>query len=86
LGVGKESIVMFEFTTWHVSFEDFFIIPTLTVIGKQLLISNDRNREILGLSQDGACTDLFEIISVNSQSNAIPFQSTSFLMGQIPLN
>jgi len=33
------------------------------VIWKQLLISNDRNRVrwvVLGLSQDGPCTDLFE--------------------------
>ncbi len=38
-----------------------------TVIWKQLLISNDKNRvrcALLGLSQDRACTDLFENLSV----------------------
>jgi hypothetical protein len=35
---------MFEFTTWHESFPDFFInLRHYTVIGKQLLLSNDRN-------------------------------------------
>jgi hypothetical protein len=37
-------------------------------IGKQLLFANNRNRvrgAVLGLSQDGACTDLFENLSVN---------------------
>jgi hypothetical protein len=43
--VGKEPIAMFEFTTWLASFPDFFIIlQCYTVIGKQLIISNDRNR------------------------------------------
>ncbi len=42
-----------------------------TTIGKHLLFSNNRNRvrgAVLGLSQDedGACTDLFENLSVNS--------------------
>jgi hypothetical protein len=33
---------MFEFTTWHASFADFFIkLRHYTVIGKQLFISND---------------------------------------------
>ncbi len=38
-------------------------------IWKQLLISNDRNKVrwvVLGLSQDGTCTDLFENLSENS--------------------
>jgi hypothetical protein len=36
---------MFEFTTWHASFKDFFIkLPRFTDIWKQLLISNDINR------------------------------------------
>ena len=55
---------MFEFTTWHASFPDFFIsLRHYTVIGKQLLLSNDRNRvrgAVLSLSQDGASTHLFE--------------------------
>ncbi len=61
---------MFEFTTWHASFADFFIkLQHYTVIGKQLFISKDRNRVcwvVLGLLQDGACTDLVENLSVNS--------------------
>jgi hypothetical protein len=38
-------------------------------VGKQLLIANDRNRVrwlVLGLSQDGACMDLYENHSENS--------------------
>jgi hypothetical protein len=43
--VGKESIAMFEFTTWHTSLADFFKkLRRFTVIGKQLFIANDRNR------------------------------------------
>ncbi len=61
---------MFEFTTWHASFPVFLIsVRHYTVIGKRLLISNGRNRVrwvILGLLQDGACTNLFENLSVNS--------------------
>ncbi len=83
---GKEPIAMFEFTTWHASFPDFFIsLRHYTVIGKQLLLSNDRNRvrcAVLGLSQDGACTDLFENLSVNSikgdLSNATTFKLPLF--------
>jgi hypothetical protein len=51
----KEPIAMFEFTTWNASFPDFFIsLRHYTVIGKQLLLSNDRNRvrgAVLGLSK-----------------------------------
>ncbi len=50
------------------------------VIGKQLFISNDRQRvrwEVLGLSQDGVCTDSFVNFSVKSwkrdQSNDTKF-------------
>jgi hypothetical protein len=44
--VGKAPIAMFESTTWHASFTDFFIkLWCYTVIGKQqLLFSIDRNR------------------------------------------
>jgi hypothetical protein len=48
---------MFQFTTLHVR----------TAIGKQM--TNDRNSvrwEVLGLSQDVACTDLVENLSKNS--------------------
>jgi hypothetical protein len=61
---------MFEFTMWHASFPDFFIsLRHYTVIGKQLLLSNDRNRvrgAVLSLSQDGASTHLFENFRENS--------------------
>jgi hypothetical protein len=77
---------MFEFTTWHASFTDFFIqLRRNIVIWKQLLFANDRNRvrgAVLGLSQDGACTDLFENLSVNSLkgdlSNATTFKPPLF--------
>ncbi len=59
--------------------------PSLCCYLKQLLISNDRNRVrwvVLGLSEDGACTDLFESLSVNSikgdLSNAITFNPPLF--------
>ncbi len=54
-------------------------------ICKQLLISNDRNMVrwvVLGLSEDGACTDLFENLIVNSLkgglSNATTFNPPLF--------
>jgi hypothetical protein len=81
---------MFEFTTWHASFTDFFRqLRQNTVIWKQLLFANDRNRvrgAVLGLSQDGACTDLFEKPQ-REQLKGRPiecyhFQTTSFLTGQ----
>ncbi len=49
------------------------------VIWKQLMISNDRHKVrwvVLGLSQDGACTALFENLSV--KSNATPFSLPLF--------
>jgi hypothetical protein len=72
---------MFEFITRHASFLDFLIsLQHYTVIGKQLFISNDRNRVCwadLGLLQDGACNNLFENLRVNSLkgdlSNATTF-------------
>ncbi len=44
--VGKEPLAMFELTTWHdASFLEFCISHQChTIIGKQLLFSNDRNR------------------------------------------
>ncbi len=83
---------MFEFTTWHSSFADFFIkLWHYTVIGKQLFILNDRNRVrwvVLGLLQDGACTDLVKNISVKSLegdlSNATTFNPPLFSLS-IPL-
>jgi hypothetical protein len=61
---------MFEFTTLHASFQDFFIsLRHNTVIGKQLLHSNNRNKvrgAVFSLSQDGASTNLFENFRENS--------------------
>ncbi len=84
--IGKESIAIFQFTTWHTSFPDFFIsLRHYTVIGKQLLLSNDRNSGrwvVLGLSQDGACTDLAQNLSENKLkgdlSNAATFNQPLF--------
>jgi hypothetical protein len=77
---------MFEFTTWHASFKGFFIqLRRNTVIWKQLLFANDRNwvrGAVPGLSQDGACTDVFENLNVNSLkgdlSNATTFNPPLF--------
>ncbi len=87
---------MFELcSTWHVSFTEFFIkLRCYTAFWKQLLFANDRNSisgAVLGLSQDGACTDLFENLSVNSlkgnPSNATTFKPpTVFSHWSIPLN
>ncbi len=88
--VGKEPIAMFEFTTWHASFTDFFIkLLRYTAIWKQLFFANDRNRvrgAVLGLSQNGACTEMFENLR-GEQLKGRPiecyhFQTTSFLIGQ----
>ncbi len=49
------------------------------VIGKQLLFANNRNRVrwvILGLSQDGARTDLFENFNENSLKGNLPNDTT----------
>jgi hypothetical protein len=49
---------------WHTSFTDFFLkLRRHTAIWKHLLFASDRNRvrgAVLGLSQDGACANLFE--------------------------
>jgi hypothetical protein len=50
---------------------------TLPVIGKQLLISNDRNRvrsAVLGLSEDGVYTDSFENLRVKRELTARPIE------------
>ncbi len=68
--VGKEPTAMFEFSTWHASFVDFFKrLRHYTVIGNQLFISNNRNRVrwvVLGLLQDGACNKFLENLSENT--------------------
>jgi hypothetical protein len=57
-------MAMFEFTTWPASFTDFIIkLRYYTAEGKQLLISNDKNRvryAVPDLSQGGVYTNLFE--------------------------
>ena len=68
--VSKSSIVMSEFTTWHASFTDFFIkLRRYTITRKRLLFAKKRNRfrlVVIGLYQDGACTNLFENLHVKS--------------------
>ncbi len=79
---GGSTIPLFQLTVWC---EKGDAARHCTVIGWQLLISNDRNRvrwAVLGLSQDGACTDLFENLRVNSLkgdlSNATTFNPPLF--------
>jgi hypothetical protein len=71
---------MFEFTTWHASFADFFSkLRRYTVIWKQLLFANDRNRvrgAVFGLSQDGACTNLFENFREHSLKQVLSNDTT----------
>jgi hypothetical protein len=81
---------MFEFTTWLAIFPDFFVsLRHYTVIGKQLLLSNDRNRvrgAVLGLSQDGASTNSFENFRENSETyRMIPLPARLFFHWSIPL-
>ncbi len=72
---------MSEFTMWHASFPDFFIsLRHYTVIGKQLLLSNDRNRvrgAVLSLSQDGASTHLLENFRENSLKRDLSNDTTA---------
>jgi hypothetical protein len=72
---------MFEFTTWRASFPDFFIsLRHYTVIRKQLLLSNDRNRvrrAVLGLSQDGDSINLFENFRENSFKRELSNDTTA---------
>jgi hypothetical protein len=52
------------------------------------LFANDRNRvrgAVLVLSQDGACTGLFENLSVNSLKECCHFQTTFFFFWPIPV-
>ncbi len=65
--VGEESIAMFELPRGMQVSQTF--LRRNTAIWKKLLISNDRNSVrwlVLGLSLDGACTDLVENLSDNS--------------------
>jgi hypothetical protein len=66
---------------WHASFPDFFIsLRHYTVIGKLLLLSNDRNRvrgAVLSLSQDRASTHLFENFRENSLKRDLSNDTTA---------
>ncbi len=71
------TVVSIKCMMWKV-----FLSPTLlyAVICKQLLNLNDGNRVrwvLLGLSEDGACTDLSENISVNSLKGDLSNATTS---------
>jgi hypothetical protein len=63
-----------------VEFPDFLIkLRRNTAIGKQFLISNNKNSVrwvVLGLSQDGACTDLVDNLSENSLKGDLPNATT----------
>jgi hypothetical protein len=65
----------------HASFPDFFIgLRHYTVVGKQLLISNDTNSvrgAVLGLSHDGASKKLFEKIRENSLKRDLSNDTTA---------
>ncbi len=76
------TIALFELNVWC---EKCVAERNYAIICKQLLISNVRNRVrwvVLGLSEDGACTDLFENLSENSLkvglSNATTFNPPLF--------
>jgi hypothetical protein len=78
---------MFEFTKWHASFPDFFIhLRHYTGIGKQYCFQMTETgfaEQFLASHRMGACTDLFENLSVNSlQGECYHFQIASFLIGQ----
>jgi hypothetical protein len=47
-----------------------------SVIGKQLLFANRDRLVVLGLSQNGACSDLFENFSENSFKGDLPNYTT----------
>ncbi len=71
----------------QVSRSFFVLLRRYTAIWKQLLFASDKSGAVLGLSQDGACTDLFENLSVNSLkgdlSNVTSFKPPLFSMVNI---
>ncbi len=85
-GTNSDVWILFEFTTWLVSFPDFFtFLRHYSVIGKQLLFANNRNRirwAVFGLPQDEDWIDSFEKFSLNTLkgdlSNAITFNPPLF--------
>ncbi len=79
---GRYTIALFQISLWC---ENAVAARLYAVICKQLLISNNRNIVrwvVLGLPQDGACTDLFENLSEISLkgdlSNATTFNPHLF--------
>ncbi len=78
-------ILLFQLNLWC---EKLVAAWYCAVIWKQLLISNERIRVrwvILDLSQDEACTDLFDNLSVNTNERPFEcyhFQPTSSLICQ----
>ncbi len=83
--VGKEPIAMFEFTHVGCKFPRFFHHPPMLYRYWETINAFKWVRwEVLGLLQDGAFTDLFENLSVNSLkgdlSNATTFNPPLFSM------
>ncbi len=71
------TIPLFQWSVWC---EKCVTARHDAVICKQLLISNDRNRVswvVLGLSEDGACTELSENLSMNSLKGDLSNATTS---------
>ncbi len=83
---GGCTIPLFQLTAWC---EKCVAARHYADIGKQLLFTNNRNRvrgAVLGLSQDGACTDLLwksqREYLIGRTIECYHFQTTSFLIGQ----
>jgi hypothetical protein len=78
---------------WHESFLDFLISLRhyISLLGNNYWFSNDRNRVcwvVLGLLQDGACTDLVEIsawIAWRQTYRMLPISTHLFSHWSIPL-
>jgi hypothetical protein len=85
---GGCKIPLFQLSVWC---EKCVAARHYDVICKQILISNDRNRVrwiVLGLSEDGACTDFSEHLSVNNLKGDLSNATTSnppFFSLSIPL-
>ncbi len=78
----REDVQLLQLSVWC---EKCFEARHYAGIGKQLLIANDINRvrwAVLGLSQEGICTDSFENLSENrlngDQSNDTKFNPPLF--------
>jgi hypothetical protein len=64
----------------QVSQSFFVLLRRYTAIWKQLLFANDKSGAVLGLSQDGAGTDLFENSLKGDLSNVTTFKPPLFSM------